>query len=114
MKAGPPLPADVRDRLPSEDRALILTLQAEVTELRAKVHEQQRHIEPLRQRLNQNSTNFSRPPSSDPPAVKRCPHASSQDQERRRQGDRPRTFLRGKTRPMKGSPRWTSFDSPAP
>ena len=86
MKSGPPLPADVRDRLPPEDLTLILTLQAEVTELRAKVHEQQRHIEALRQRLNQNSTNFSRPPSSDPPTVKRCPHASSQDQERRREG----------------------------
>ena len=84
MKSGPPLPDDVRDRLPPEDRALILTLQAEVTELRAKVHEQQRHIEALRQRLSQNSTNFSRPPSGDPPTDKRYPQASSQDLERRR------------------------------
>ena len=86
MKSGPPLPADVRDRPPPEDRALILTLQAEATELPAIAHERQRHIEALRLRLNQNSTNFSRPPSSDPPTVKRCPHASSQDQERRREG----------------------------
>jgi transposase len=83
MKSGPPLPTDERDRLPPETRALILTLQPEVTELRAKVHEQQRHIEALRQRLNQNSTNSSRPPSSDPPTVKRRPQVSSQDQERR-------------------------------
>jgi hypothetical protein len=73
----------MRDRPPPEDRALILTLQAEATELPAIANEQQRHIEALRQRLSQNSTNFSRPPSSDPPTVKRCIQAFGRDQQRR-------------------------------
>jgi transposase len=66
MSAGPPLPADLWDSLPPEARALILALRAEVAQLRAKVQE-------LQDRLNQNSTNSSRPPSTDPPAVKRRP-----------------------------------------
>jgi hypothetical protein len=33
MKPGPPLPADVRDRLPPEARALIVALRAEAAEL---------------------------------------------------------------------------------
>jgi len=37
MSAGPPLPVDLWDSLPPEARALILTLQAEAAELRAKV-----------------------------------------------------------------------------
>jgi transposase len=73
MKPGPPLPADVWDRLPPEARALILALRAEVAELRATVREQQQDIAELRRRLNQNSTNSSRPPSTDPPTVKRRP-----------------------------------------
>ena len=99
MKSGPPPAADAWDRLLPETRALILTLQAEVTELRAKVHEQQRHIEALRQRLNQNTTTFSRPPSSDPPTVKLCPRASSQDQERRRGGIAHARFCEAKPAP---------------
>src|SRR5438477_481937 len=73
MSAGPPLPTDLWDRLPPEARALILALRAELAELRAKVREQQAQLHELRERLNQNSTNSSRPPSSDPPAVKRAP-----------------------------------------
>src|SRR5262245_48555160 len=37
MSAGPPLPVDLRDSLSPAARALILTLQAEAAELRAKV-----------------------------------------------------------------------------
>jgi transposase len=73
MSAEPPLPADLWDRLPSEARALILALRAEVAELPATVREQQVQLQELRERLNQNSTNSSRPPSSDPPPVKRRP-----------------------------------------
>jgi len=73
MSAGPPLPADLWDSLPPEARALILALRAEVAELRTKVREQQRQVQQLQERLNQNSTNSSRPPSSDPPTVKRAP-----------------------------------------
>jgi transposase len=73
MDAGPPLPAELWDRLPPEARGLILALRAEVAELQDKVRQQQRQIEGLLERLNQNSTNSSRPPSTDPPAVKRRP-----------------------------------------
>jgi hypothetical protein len=56
MSAGPPLPADLWDRLPPEARALILALRAEVADLRAKGREQQEQIQELHERLNQNST----------------------------------------------------------
>src|SRR5215467_6849120 len=73
MSTGPRLPADLWDRLPSEARALILALRTEVAQLRAQVREQQELIQGLQERLNQNSTNSSRPPSTDPPTVKRRP-----------------------------------------
>src|SRR5947209_8652751 len=73
MSAGPPLPAELWNRLPPEARALILALRAEVAGLRDTVREQQHQIQALQEQLNQNSTNSSRPPSSDPPAVKRRP-----------------------------------------
>ena len=68
MSAGPPLPADLWDDLPPEARALILALRAEAAELRAEVQALQREIRKLQDQLNQNSTNSSRPPSSDPSA----------------------------------------------
>src|SRR6516165_974701 len=73
MTDGPPLPADLWGSLPPEAQALILALRAEVAELRAEVCDQQRHIADLQERLNQNSANSSRPPSTDPPTVKRRP-----------------------------------------
>src|SRR5262245_55587944 len=73
MNAGPPLPADLWDRLPPEARALILALRAEAAELRAKVQALQQQVQGLQDRLNQNSTNSSRPPSTDPPGIKRRP-----------------------------------------
>src|SRR6516162_4854528 len=66
MSAGPPLPAEVWDRLPPEARALIQALRAEVQALQQQVRD-------LSERLNENSTNSSRPPSADPPSVKRRP-----------------------------------------
>jgi hypothetical protein len=69
MSAGPPLPAELWDSLPAEARTLILARRAEVAELRAKVREQQQHIEELHERLNENPPNSSRPPSTDPPTV---------------------------------------------
>jgi transposase len=73
MIDGPPLPDHLWASLPPEAQALILALRAEVAELRVEVREQQRHIAELQERLNQNSTNSSRPPSTDLPAVKRRP-----------------------------------------
>jgi transposase len=73
MSAGQLLPADIWDSLPTEARALILALQAEAAELRTKVRALQQLVHELQDRLNQNSTNSSRPSSTDPPAVKRRP-----------------------------------------
>jgi transposase len=73
MSAGLPLPAVLWDSLPPEARALILAPRAEAAELRAKVRVLQQQVHDLHGRLNQNSTNSSRPPSTDPPAVKRRP-----------------------------------------
>jgi transposase len=86
MSARPPLPADLWDSLPPEARALILALRAEAAELRAKVRALQQQVQELQDRLNHNSTNSSRPPSTDPPGVKRRPpHACS----RRKTGGQP-------------------------
>jgi transposase len=73
MSAGPPLPAELWDSLPPEARALILALRAEAAELRAQVRALQQQVQELQERLGQNSTNSSRPPSTDPPTVKRRP-----------------------------------------
>src|SRR6516165_153579 len=73
MSAGPPLPVDLWDSLSPEARALILTLQAEAAELRAKVRAPQQQVHDLQERLNQNSTSSSRPPSTDLSTVKRRP-----------------------------------------
>jgi transposase len=66
MRAVLPLPAELWERLPPEARALILAQQEQIRQLQQRLAE-------LEARLGQNSTNSSRPPSSDPPAVKRRP-----------------------------------------
>ena len=73
MSTGPLLPAPLWNNLPPEARAAILTLQAEVAELQNKVQALQLQVQDLRGQLNENSTNSSRPPSTDPPTVKRRP-----------------------------------------
>src|SRR5262249_47466862 len=65
--------AELWDSLPPEARALILALRAEVAELRAKLQALQQQAQHLQDQLNQNSTNSSRPPSTDPPTIKRRP-----------------------------------------
>jgi len=72
------LPPDTWNVLPAEAQALILTLQAQVIALQAEVaalHTQRRE---LHARLGQDSSNSSRPPSSDPPqaAAKRTRQVS--------------------------------------
>lgn len=55
-----PLPADLWETLPPVAQALILGLQAQVAALQVRVQD-------LEARLGQNSSNSSRPPSTDPP-----------------------------------------------
>lgn len=79
MSVGPPLAAELWDSLPPEARALILVLRAEVAELRATVRALQEQVQELQERLGQNSSNSSRPPSTDPPTVKRRPPRPASD-----------------------------------
>ncbi len=76
MSARLPLPASVWDRLPPEARALIEALRAEVGELQDQVRVLRQQVQELQGQLSQNSTNSSRPPSTDPPQVKRRPPRS--------------------------------------
>jgi transposase len=63
MSAGPPIPDEIWQQIRPAAQAAILALIQ---------HYEQRFAE-LEARLNQNSTNSSTPPSSDPPALKRAP-----------------------------------------
>lgn len=66
MSELPSLPDAVRVGLAPEVAAYIAALEAAVTALQARITE-------LEARLGQNSTNSSRPPSSDPPGTRRAP-----------------------------------------
>jgi transposase len=66
MKDQPPLPPSVWDTLTPEARAAVSAL----------VQSFEQRIAELEERLNKNSTNSSKPPSSDPPSVKRRPPTS--------------------------------------
>lgn len=72
MTPAPPLPSDVWDALPVEVRTLIEALRAEVASLKA--------------RLDADSSNSSRPPSTDPPHVRRQPPRPTTN---RRRGGQP-------------------------
>jgi transposase len=70
MRQQLPIPEDLWRQLPSAAQAAILAL---VQQYEQRLKDLQQQVDDLRQRLNQNSTNSSRPPSTDPPAVKRRP-----------------------------------------
>ena len=87
-----PLPPAIWDALPAEGRALILALQAQVVALQAEVaalHTQRREWEA---RLGQDSSNSSRPPSSDPLHAPRKPHVSRTGRRRGGQLGHPGRF----------------------
>jgi transposase len=60
----PPLPPEIWDRVLPEAQALILVMQAEIAALRAEVAD-------LKSRLDKNSSNSHKPPSSDSPSFQR-------------------------------------------
>jgi len=66
--ANPPLPSEIWAETPSAAQALILTLHARIRELEAQ--------------LGQNSSNSSRPPSSDPPQAPVRPKAPPSGRKR--------------------------------
>lgn len=62
-----PLPPDIWERVPPEAQALILTQRARIAALEAQVTALEARVRDLEVRLGQNSSNSSRPPSSDLP-----------------------------------------------
>src|SRR5262245_40491842 len=70
MPSVPPIPAELWNQITPAAQAAILAL---VQQYERRVQALQEQVDDLRQRLNQNSTNSSRPPSSDLPHVKRRP-----------------------------------------
>src|SRR3954466_13931624 len=82
MGPHPPIPESLWNTIPPEAQAALLAAFASL----------ERRIAELESRLNQNSTNSSRPPSSDPPAVKvkRRPPALPSGRKRGGQPGHPR------------------------
>src|SRR5262249_12123700 len=74
-----PIPVELWGQIPPAAQAAILAL---VQQYEERLQALQQHVEDLRQRLNQNSTNSSRPPSSDSPHVKRRPPKKSSGRQR--------------------------------
>src|SRR5215211_8224099 len=70
MRPQPPIPEDLWGQIPVAAQAAILAL---VQHYEQRLQSLQGQVEDLQERLSQNSTNSSRPPSTDPPAVKRAP-----------------------------------------
>ncbi len=68
MPPVPPIPVELWDQIPPAAQAAVLAL---VQQYEQRLQALQQQVDELRQRLHQNSTNSSRPPSSDPPHVKR-------------------------------------------
>ncbi len=70
MEPQPPIPAGLWGQIPPAAQAAILVL---LQQHEQRLQALQKRVDELEQRLGQNSTNSSRPPSSDPPHVKRPP-----------------------------------------
>src|SRR5829696_6314963 len=70
MTAEPPIPAELWAQVPPAAQAALLAL---VASYEQRLQALQRQVDDLTERLGQNSSNSSRPPSSDAPAVKRSP-----------------------------------------
>jgi transposase len=72
MTDQPPLPPAIRDTLSPDAQGAVTAL----------VQSFERRIADLEERLGKNSTNSSKPPSSDPPSVKRRPPAPATGRKR--------------------------------
>jgi transposase len=70
MSSVPLIPVELWSAIPSAAQAAVLAL---VQQYEQRLQNLQQQVAQLTERLNQNSTNSSRPPSSDPPHVKRRP-----------------------------------------
>jgi transposase len=87
MTDAPPLPLQIWETLTPEAQAAVLAL---VGGLERQITELAQQVQDLKARLDQNSTNSSRPPSSDPIGVKRKPPAPPSRKRRGGQKGHPR------------------------
>src|SRR6516225_8334841 len=79
MLPVPPISAELWSQIPPAAQAAVLAL---IQRYEQRLQALQQQVAQLTQRLNQNSTNSSRPPSSDPPHVKRRPPKPSAGRQR--------------------------------
>jgi transposase len=86
MRREPPLPPEVWEQIPPVVQAAIWVVvegyERRITALEAEVAE-------LKERVNQNSQNSARPPSTDPPTVKRKPPRAPSGRQRGAQPGHP-------------------------
>src|SRR5262249_53257816 len=87
MNRPPSIPQHLWDSLTDEARAVI---GAALAELEERLTEAEQQIQELRARLDQNSTNSSKPPSTDPIGVKRKPPSPLSRKRRGGQKGHPR------------------------
>jgi len=87
MTDAPPLPPQIWETLTPEAQAAVLAL---VCRLEQQVTELKQQVRDLKARLDQNSTNSSKPPSSDPIGVKRKPPVPPSKKRRGGQEGHPR------------------------
>lgn len=87
MNGPTSIPQYIWDSLPDESRAVI---GAAIDALEQQITELERQVQELKARLDQNSTNSSRPPSTDPIGVKRRPPAPPSRKRRGGQKGHPR------------------------
>lgn len=76
-----PFDAEILSRTPPEVIEMILSLLERIKALEARVEE-------LKAKLNENSSNSNKPPSSDPPFAKRPEAAKKSQKPRKRKGTR--------------------------
>jgi transposase len=70
MTFEPPIPRTLWDQVPPAAQAALTTL---LLRYQQRIDALEQRVRDLEERLGQNSTNSSKPPSSDGPAIKRCP-----------------------------------------
>ena len=87
MRREPPLPQQLWDRIPPDIQAAIWVL---VEGYERRIGALEAEVAELKERLTQNSQNSSRPPSADPPAVKRPPPREPSGRKRGAQPGHPR------------------------
>ena len=87
MTDTPPLPPQIWESLTPEARAAVLAL---VGRLEQRITELTQQVQDMKARLDQNSTNSSRPPSTDPIGLKRKPPEPPSKKRRGGQKGHPR------------------------